>query len=438
MKMTTYVFMLVTLVGCGMDHDDDRDHHAHAAHELGDPVTCAGYPEPRVFLESQSWWYDDAAHTDGQSSHVHVGTCFPIYGTVSGIQSFDLVVKMHNEPVGTKITNVRFSGNVTGPNPIYLYQNNSLSLQCPSTSPTDCTHIIPITVDWSKLAVNGVTYRGTTEVRIHGQTTRPDGSRNLATNGWLLFVDNPGATLATSKAVRFPTTEGRGWYELPGKPKLGYINALLTSPVPRDPVCGVFSVRVSTKLGANEGIGTETLESSLVTIDPHLHAVPEQPGRVLFDGPGAIYRRFDIDTTQLSNGPHSLVIAARAVGGDVPAGKKLAGAQVIPFKVDNASGCAARPTIEMLWPAGVDVSGHSSFSTSAILDAFAPATGVSRVEYRMDGTSLNISDSSPSDGFDEYWNLSTVAAGTHWLTARAVLTSGAVLESPPVGFDVVK
>ena len=27
-----------------------------AARSAPDPTTCTGYPEPRVYMESQSWW----------------------------------------------------------------------------------------------------------------------------------------------------------------------------------------------------------------------------------------------------------------------------------------------------------------------------------------------------------------------------------------------
>ena len=46
------------------------------AQTLPDSLTCEGYPEPRVFLESQSWWVD--AHRPYPGAQIHWGTCFPL------------------------------------------------------------------------------------------------------------------------------------------------------------------------------------------------------------------------------------------------------------------------------------------------------------------------------------------------------------------------
>ena len=46
------------------------------AQTLPDSLSCEGYPEPRVFLESQSWWVD--AHRPYPGAQIHWGTCFPL------------------------------------------------------------------------------------------------------------------------------------------------------------------------------------------------------------------------------------------------------------------------------------------------------------------------------------------------------------------------
>src|SRR5918999_4217295 len=60
-----------------------------------DPVSCAGYPEPRVFLESQAWWRGTPAG-DTEIRHVHSGACFPYRQVLEGRVTFDVVTKMRN------------------------------------------------------------------------------------------------------------------------------------------------------------------------------------------------------------------------------------------------------------------------------------------------------------------------------------------------------
>ena len=64
------------------------------------PVTCAGYPEPREYLGSQSWWTDlqldfSGAH-GGLTEHSHSETCFPLYQVVDGTVRFDIRSKLRN------------------------------------------------------------------------------------------------------------------------------------------------------------------------------------------------------------------------------------------------------------------------------------------------------------------------------------------------------
>ena len=58
------------------------------------PPDCSGYPEARVFLESQAWWWlsnkTDRVQTGDDFGHVHIGTCFPHAQTISGDVEFDV------------------------------------------------------------------------------------------------------------------------------------------------------------------------------------------------------------------------------------------------------------------------------------------------------------------------------------------------------------
>ena len=69
-----------------------------------DPLTCQGYPEKRVYLESQSWWEPQKGPPEhpgtGKQGHIHVETCFPLYQTLGGTGTigFDITIRLHNMP----------------------------------------------------------------------------------------------------------------------------------------------------------------------------------------------------------------------------------------------------------------------------------------------------------------------------------------------------
>src|SRR5215210_8747802 len=62
------------------------------------PGTCDGYPQPRVFLESQAWWQTAPSAFGSDFGHVHAGTCFPYLQSISGVVPFDVVTKLHDNP----------------------------------------------------------------------------------------------------------------------------------------------------------------------------------------------------------------------------------------------------------------------------------------------------------------------------------------------------
>ena len=67
---------------------------AGSAAAAADPLTCAGYPEKRVFLESQGWW--GPMPVTGRVGHVHLATCFPHAQTVTGVITLDVRVMLHD------------------------------------------------------------------------------------------------------------------------------------------------------------------------------------------------------------------------------------------------------------------------------------------------------------------------------------------------------
>jgi hypothetical protein len=280
-----------------------------------DPQTCAGYPEPRVFLESQSWWHDlDVPIFGGDTEHVHTGVCMPLYGVVDGTVRFDVVSKLHNLPWQRLTTRV---------------QDSSSTLQTHTVYPTgcqtmDCTFVRRFDVNL------GARSTGMHELRFHSEArpTNTATEASLATDGWQVCVRScsPNVTQATS------VPEGRGWYRTSSGSVKGYINGRFNSQAEFPwkqgfvPVSGVWCPPVRILRGA----GDENVEESFVSVDPDFHAGNE--GQVLLRQPGTFTGRTCVDTTTLANGRHKLFMRAHS---NSQFTGQLWGALVIPFEVAN-------------------------------------------------------------------------------------------------------
>jgi hypothetical protein len=121
-----------------------------------------------------------------------------------------------------------------------------------------------------------------------------------------------------------------------------------------------------------------------------------------------------IDTTTLSNGTHQLMATAYASNGSKRS-------DVININVQNTSGGGgggtgnAAPTVSITSPtANQSVTGALSYAANATDDA-----GVSRVEFKLDGTVVGNDTSAPFGG-----SIATLTPGTHTLTATAFDAAG--------------
>ena len=288
-----------------------------------DPITCEGYPQPRVLYESQSGWSDAEGSTYGAAEHVHSGACFPYLKTVSGSVQFDVVTKLHNS-WGHYLRKVRVQGASSQDGARTLSEVDFRGTrQC---LVADCTFVTSLTVDTDSLAA------GRWEFRIHSDSRRtPDtlAPSNLSTNGWLVCIrDCAGGR--TPQAVSWPATEGRGWYKPKRGRVKGYISPRFMEQLPST-VSGTWCPLVRIVPGSNEG--QNPVDRSFATIDPHFHAVPEDPGRVLLDQVGEFRnQRICVDTTTLVNGSHKLML--RAYGTSGYSGEQW-GAMVVSFNVQN-------------------------------------------------------------------------------------------------------
>jgi hypothetical protein len=310
--------------------------------------TCEGYPEPRIFLENQSWWEPqpvNGSHPgNGKQGHIHLGVCVPLYQTLTGgtIQ-YDVKVMLHNlAGVPGKVKLQHYIGNVGG---------ESVDV-VPYCATADCTSWHKVTVDLSK-----ATWNGWYELAFFVNVTHTDSSVQRNWTRYYVNLQVPGkqqTAVGQNGSLYDDWTRGTGWYNPwpAGSEKVWpskYSHAgIHRQDIPWDettgkltPVSGQWQPRI-----------TIDRQHQFAYVDPNLHA-PGGPdyGTVLVDQivdvpPGDNYlgrlgteinklNRLTIDTTKLSNGLHWLVIGSGNIS--TPRGPENAGVLKVPFLVEN--GC---------------------------------------------------------------------------------------------------
>lgn len=154
------------------------------------------------------------------------------------------------------------------------------------------------------------------------------------------------------------------------------------------PVSGVWQPTVETLPGAFFS-SPLAVHHSLVTLDPDFHAVPANQGTVLRDVNGPISpTTLSIDTTQLADGPHKLVIVASHNHLDL--GSTQSGVQVIPFTVANGTPPPPPPSLVE------KAQGRPATASSTEDPSLAPANG-------NDGNASTRWASSYADG--QWWQV---------------------------------
>jgi len=284
------------------------------AASLADDSGCAS---GRVFLESQAWWTDSETLTDGATEHAHSGVCFPLSPTVvSGQLTLEVVSKLHNAS-GQKLKRVRLQA-ATDQGGLKDVANVYPNLTCAAT---DCTFNTTLTINTDSLAT------GTHEIRVQTFAEKQTTGRPvlLATTGYQLCVRSCAGV--TPQATDSP--EGRGWYRNASGKELGYAVARYDSlsAFPRQAVSGNWCPPVRFGRGYS---GDTPHERSRVVVDPNFHA--GDAGRSYLDVAGAFRGNVCIDTTQLANSSHKLVLIAYS-SAKFPG--QLWGVFVVPFTVSN-------------------------------------------------------------------------------------------------------
>lgn len=270
-----------------------------------DPLACTGYPQKRVFLESQAWWYRTPGKTGTDRGHVHIGTCFPHAQKVSGVVRFDVRMILHHNPGTMTHINIGIAGEWGGIRSVALTPN----WRCAQET---CTRWFTTYVDTRKAPRDG-----RQEFRFRAQVKEPDGKEMIASTGWLAYLRN-GKPIQHYRASW--SAEARGWYT-----DVGYVNAKIES-LPMASVHGVWWPAVRMTAGS----GGIPVTSYRAVLDPDFHA--GKPGTTIRSGTGSFKGSLRIDTTRLSNGKHKLVLIADA---NASTGSTNRGLLVVPFVVRN-------------------------------------------------------------------------------------------------------
>jgi hypothetical protein len=270
---------------------------------------CEGYPEPRIWLEAQSWWLQTPGMAGTDFGHAHVGTCFPYGVPVSGSIGFDVKVTMFNNP-GTLVRLAPHVATAAG---------DSVNFDQPVLNWTPGGSGVAelwqhVEIDTTRIPLDGLQ-----ELRMFAQIREPDGKEMHVSTGWQLHVAN-GRSSSDYRPQGLAFTEGRGWYT-----DVDYTVARFASPIP-PVVSGTWSFNVDLKPGA----GGIPVTSHMVAVNPNHHA--GDPGWVVKSGGGEYVGPISIDTGQLPNGVHRLMLRADAAA---PTGSTNSGILVLYFNVQN-------------------------------------------------------------------------------------------------------
>ena len=340
MVIRLVVLLLLTLISSGCattarsrETGPEIDPSTTAASE---PKDCSDYSAPRIPLESQTWWWRRLPSQTGTDfGHVHVFTCFPSLQRVSGMVELDLRVIFHENPStlerlhiqGWPDTDVDNSGTgceyITG----NLWCADDLSLICKTDH---CVWWFKAQIDTGRFLSDGLK-----EFRIRATAATPDGLSMSNSTSWFMDVHNEKGNQANSSYHDGRILASRGWYDCHGYA----VAEIHVDGEPPNPVPPSWKVRVVAKPGARERCDhVDDIAHHLVAVDPDFHA--GDPGWIIREADGEFDDTVTIDTTQLSNGWHKLVLRADA---DTEVSSTNSVVQVVWFNVQNALPGTARP-----------------------------------------------------------------------------------------------
>jgi hypothetical protein len=259
-----------------------------------DPLKCTGYPQPRVWLESQAWWDNSGLAIPSKvGSHIHMGMCWPVdaeggSAIVSDGAQLDIRYMVHDQIGATNYQRWSTDGGV-------FFKE---ALEIPTAADA--------TVWYSKWLDVGPLSTGRREFKFHlNIPNNAEGARQFVTSGWQLCVRSCSPSYRSGHF-----TEGSGWYD----DGHDYANVSFRSALPVRPVSGTwtFTIRTSRAFGG-------------VYVDPDFHHGSAGTTIATYTSSGS--KTVTINTATLSNGPHRLVLLSHD--------GKNGGVLVVAFTVAN-------------------------------------------------------------------------------------------------------
>ena len=289
-----------------------------------DPLACTGYPEPRVFLEVQSWWKEPGASSP---FHLHAGTCFPLLQNMSGTSTFDVQVKLHHNP-GTLFA-ISFDF-YTG----YEQFVNIPDVVCGATN--DCTYWYSVTVNWNDVPAGWRELRLKPRIKLPACGPAPcdedPGATQITSSGWPLQVR--GGTAGNRSECASPTgqcqVQSRGWYEHRGYANVAPYQA---RDVLGPPTFSGTSKALRWRIYNNVGSGDDTpLTKAECYIDPDFHNPNWTPNPFWTStGPFPFNANITAPLSGLSSGTHRWACIAYTNQPNHTTPGELAGVGVITF-----------------------------------------------------------------------------------------------------------
>ncbi|MBI3443632.1 hypothetical protein HY008_03095 [Candidatus Woesebacteria bacterium] len=273
----------------------------------GNFLNCTGYPEKRVFVESQSWWSDTRQPFPG--AHIHLGTCFPLHQKIRGVVHFDIRGILHNDPGLVTFLRIQIFSN--GSQPVY---QKTINWSCPATF--ECIVWYPVDIDTATRPYDG---RWEFRMTFNVPSTPPgpnQGNRQFNTTRWAAYLDNGK-----------PYQDGQGdidrvgaasWYTVSD-----YANVFMRH---QDALRAAYST--ISGIWTFQAKGEK--DNLVVAVDAKAHGM--DPGLVIFNGGGGgTWHTISFDTRAISNGIHRLFLRTD----DKLSNGTNSGNFVIPFVVAN-------------------------------------------------------------------------------------------------------
>ena len=284
----------------------------------------SSYPEPRVFLESQSWTEPQPGST--LQGHIHVGTCFPLYGTHTGTSPipFDIQIQGHNRTqsidYGLRIdeydTN-SWRDHLNSDTCLDGTKDGAANATCFQTVPAGTQNVEWVHEEWptdpSQCGISDAKC-GANSSGVHGIYIFPisdwsNGNKDWSYGTWWLNIQN-GAAFVPPAGDTTQNLGGESEFTTPSDAGGKYARAFIENADYQkawDPVTGAKPLSGTWTIHTHAG--DSGFNDFRVLIDPHLHASPPDNGMVIqLDGsPGT----FNIDTTKLTDGVHYLLLATR-------------------------------------------------------------------------------------------------------------------------------